>query len=268
MKSELRNQKKCESRIMIYKFIIIFAKNLTDIGRRTTDNMKQLEKKIQKRFNKGCVDYHLLADGDKILIALSGGKDSLMLLQLMAARSRIYRPKITVEAVHVIMDNIPYETDRTYLQDFCHQHGVPLHILHSSFDESTDPRKTRCFLCAWNRRKTIFEFATQHGFNKVALGHHMDDILTTLLMNMTFEGTTQTMQPIMKMEHYPLHIIRPLCLVIEEDIRQYSVQAGFHKQKTACPYEEVTNRKTINDVFHTLEKINPEARYSLWSALT
>lgn len=229
--------------------------------------MKRLERNIRKRFDKGCVDYHLLEDGDRILVALSGGKDSLMLLQLMAARSRIYRPKIVVEAAHVIMDNIPYETDSAYLEDFCKQNGVTLHILHASFDESTDPRKSRCFLCAWNRRKALFEFASRQGFNKVALGHHMDDILTTLLMNMTFEGSTQTMQPMLKMEHYPIRIIRPLCLVIEEDIRQYAVKAGFRKQKAACPYEEVTNRKAINDVFHSLERINPEVRYSLWHSL-
>ncbi len=229
--------------------------------------MKQLEKKIQKKFNKGCVDYGLFADGDKILVALSGGKDSLMLLKLMAARARIFRPQITVEAAHVIMDNIPYETDRSYIEGFCKDCGVKLHILHSSFDESTDPRKTRCFLCSWNRRKRLFEFATENGFNKVALGHHMDDILTTLLMNMTFEGNMQTMMPMLKMEHYPISIIRPMCLVAEEDVRQYAEMAGFHKQKVVCPYEEQTNRKAINDVFHTLEKLNPEARYSLWRSV-
>ena len=74
------------------------------------------EQKILKRFNKGCVDYHLLEDGDRILIALSGGKDSLELLRLLAQRARIYKPHIEVEAAHIIMDNIPYETDRSYLQ--------------------------------------------------------------------------------------------------------------------------------------------------------
>lgn len=161
------------------------------------------EQKILKRFNKGCVDYHLLEDGDRILIALSGGKDSLELLRLLAQRARIYKPHIEVEAAHIIMDNIPYETDRSYLQAFCAENGIKLHILHSSFDESTDPRKTRCFLCAWNRRKTLFEFAVNNGFNKIALGHHMDDILVTFLMNITFEGSHSTMQPSL-----PLNIIR------------------------------------------------------------
>ena len=82
------------------------------------------EQKILKRFNKGCVDYHLLEDGDRILTALSGGKDSLELVRLLAQRARIYKPHIEVEAAHIIMDNIPYETDRSYLQDFCAENGI------------------------------------------------------------------------------------------------------------------------------------------------
>ena len=140
------------------------------------------EERIQRQFNKACVDYHLLEDGDRILLALSGGKDSLELCRLMARRARIFRPKIEVEAAHVMMDNIPYETDRSYLQRFCDDLGIKLHLLHSRFDESTDPRKTKCFLCAWNRRKTLFQFAESHGFNKVALGHHQGGILVTALM--------------------------------------------------------------------------------------
>lgn len=225
--------------------------------------MANCESKIKKLFNKGCTDHHLLSDGDCILIALSGGKDSLMLARLLALRSRIYSPRISVEAAHVIMDNIPYETDRSYLQSFCDELDIKLHILHSRFDESTDPRKTRCFLCAWNRRKTLFNFAVENGFNKIALGHHNDDIIVTYLMNITFEGSAHTMPPILQLEHYPLQIIRPLCLVHEDDIREMAEELGFQKQKALCPYEEVTNRKAMTDVFHHLQSLNPEARYSL-----
>ena len=227
----------------------------------------KVERKVLKQFNKGCVDYHLLDDGDRILIALSGGKDSLELVRLLAQRSRIFKPQIEVEAAHIIMDNIPYETDRSYIQHFCEENGIKLHILHSSFDESTDPRKTRCFLCAWNRRKTLFEFAVSHGFNKIALGHHMDDILVTLLMNITFEGSHSTMQPSLTLKHYPLTIIRPLCLVHEADIRLVAEELHFCKQKTLCPYEETTRRADMQAIFQQLEQMNPEARYSLWRSV-
>lgn len=228
--------------------------------------MNTLEK-IRQKFNKGCVDHHLLEDGDRILIALSGGKDSLMLTQLLAERARIFRPSIQVEAAHVIMDNIPYETDREFLLQFCNKLGIPLHILHSSFDESTDPRKTKCFLCAWNRRKTLFTFAQEQGFNKVVLGHHQDDILTTWLMNITFEGNATTMMPRVKMEHYPIDIIRPLCLVQEEWISEVATSLGFVGQKVLCPYEEATRRNDMSLIFKQITSLNPEARYSMWNAL-
>ena len=228
---------------------------------------KMSEKRIERQFKKATTEYGLLDDGDRILVALSGGKDSLMMARLLAKRARIFRPHIEVEAAHVIMDNIPYETDCSYLNKFCENLGMPLHIIHSSFDESTDPRKTRCFLCAWNRRKALFLFAQEHGFNKVALGHHNDDFIITYLMNITFEGKAETMLPLLRMEHYDLEIIRPLCLVHESDIREIAETLGFQRQKRLCPYEEETHRTTMRDLFMQLQSINPEARYSLWHAI-
>lgn len=226
-----------------------------------------MEERIRRKFNKACVDYHLLEDGDRILIALSGGKDSLELCRLMAERARIFKPRIQVEAAHVVMAGIPYETSLPYLERFCSDLRMPLHVLHGSFDARSDTRKTRCFLCSWHRRKLLFSFAAERGFNKVALGHHQDDILTTWLMNLTFEGNISAMQPMLQMEHYPLRIIRPLCLVEEAWIREVACRLGFERQKALCPYEEKTRRSDINDIFHRLQALNPEARYSLWRAM-
>lgn len=227
----------------------------------------RLAQRIQRQFNKGCVDYRLLADGDRILVALSGGKDSLMLVRLLAARARIHRPSITVEAAHVVMDNIPYETDTTWLKAFCASHGIRLHVLHAQFDETTDPRRTRCFLCARTRRRTLLSFAVDNEFNKLALGHHMDDILTTFLMNITFEGSTSTMPPLLPLDHYPVSIIRPMCLVHEELVSQLATRLDFARQKRVCPYEEVTQRAVMRQELRRLEAINPEARYSMWQAI-
>ena len=234
--------------------------------------------KIRHKFHEGCAEYGLLADGDRVLVALSGGKDSLLLARLLAERSRLFRPRFEVEAAHVIMDNIPYETERTYLERYCAGLQLPLHILHTSFDDSEtegEPlsagdrrrRKTKCFLCAWNRRKTLFRFAEEQGFNKIALGHHQDDILTTWLMNVTFEGANDTMRPLVEMRQYALSIIRPLCLVQEDWISEVAVAEGFEHQKTPCPYETVTRRNDMNRIFHQLEALNPEARFSLWRAM-
>ena len=160
------------------------------------DSMKEdigkIEKKVQRLFRTACADYRLLEDGDRVLVALSGGKDSLELLRLLGRQQKILKPKIEVEAIHVVMDNVPYVTDKEYLQATCDELGIKFHIVHTSFEEREDCKKPRCFMCSWNRRKAIFTFASDGGFNKVALGHHQDDVIVTYLMNIFYEGAIQT----------------------------------------------------------------------------
>lgn len=229
---------------------------------------EKLMRRIQKCFNKGVVQYGLLEDGDKILVGLSGGKDSLALLELLALRSRIYKPKFSVVAAHVVMKNISYESDMDYLRSYAESLRVPFICYETSFDPSTDTRKSPCFLCSWNRRKALFTVAKEQGCNKIALGHHMDDILETLLMNMTFQGAFSTMPPKLVMRKFDMTIIRPMCLVHEADLLQMAADRGYKKQIKNCPYEKDSNRSSIKEVFHTLEKLNPEARYSLWGSMS
>lgn len=229
---------------------------------------EKLMRRIQKCFNKGVVQYGLIEDGDKILVGLSGGKDSLALLELLALRSRIYKPKFSVVAAHVVMKNISYESDMDYLRSYAESLGVPFICYETSFDPSTDTRKSPCFLCSWNRRKALFTVAKEQGCNKIALGHHMDDILETLLMNMTFQGAFSTMPPKLVMRKFDMTIIRPMCLVHEADLLQMAAYRGYKKQIKNCPYEKNSNRSSIKEVFHTLEKLNPEARYSLWGSMS
>lgn len=152
-----------------------------------TEEEKTL-RRIEKRFAKGVVEYGLIEEGDKILIGLSGGKDSLALVELLARRSRILKPRFSVVAAHVVMRNIPYQSDTDYLRSYAESQGVPFVLYETEFDASTDTRKSPCFLCSWNRRKALFTVAKEQGCNKIALGHHMDDILETLLMNITYQG--------------------------------------------------------------------------------
>ena len=128
--------------------------------------------KLYKRFQKALTDFSMLSDGDRILIGLSGGKDSLCLLEMLAQRQRIYKPRIEVEAVHVRMANVSYESDTSYLESFAKEHGVKLHIVQTAFDDTTSSDKPVCFLCSWHRRKALFRFAQDNGFNKITLGHH------------------------------------------------------------------------------------------------
>ncbi len=225
-------------------------------------------RRIKERFNKGVVKYRLIDDGDKILVGLSGGKDSLALLELLAFRSRILKPRFSVVAVHVAMTNIPYQSDVDYLRSYAEELGVPFVYYETSFDPSTDTRKSPCFLCSWNRRKALFTVAKEQGCNKIALGHHMDDVLQTLLMNLTFQGSFSSMPPALKMNKFDMTVIRPMCLVHEADLEKLARMRGFKKQVKNCPYETQSNRTQMKRILAELEALNPEARYSLWGSMS
>ena len=224
--------------------------------------------RINKRFLKGITDYGLISDGDKILVGLSGGKDSMALLELLAMRSRIFKPRFTVMAVHVEMSNIEYKSDTTYLREFAESLGVEFVTYTTSFDPTTDTRKSPCFLCSWNRRKALFTVAKEYGCNKIALGHHNDDILETLLMNMTFQGAISTMPPRLVMRKFDMTIIRPMCLIHESDLVEMARIRGYRKQIKNCPYEKDSHRSDMKEVMRRLQEMNPEARYSLWNSMS
>ena len=213
--------------------------------------------------------YHLIEDDDKILVGLSGGKDSLLLTELLAKRARIEHPRFTVEAIHVRMENIHYETDTSYLQQFCDHLGVKLHVRTTRFEVDGTSRKQKqpCLLCSWNRRKQLFNLAQELGFNKIALGHHQDDIIHTALMNLTFQAHFATMPVRLKMRKMPLTIIRPLCLIPESDIKTYAEMQGYEKQQKLCPYETGSHRTDMKQIYERLEELNPEVRYNIWGAL-
>ena len=260
-----------------------------------------LEEKLWKTFNKALGQYQLIDEDDKILVGLSGGKDSLFLLEMLVRRQHILKPRFTLEALHVRMTNVQYETDTTYLQSFCDHLGVPLHIITTSFSPAptaeasvsadaavpsgapvstsapvpavstagaiAGSKKPACFLCSWQRRKQLFNLAQELNCTKIAFGHHQDDIIHTALMNLTFQGHFSTMPAKLKMRKMPLTIIRPLCLCQEDDIRQYAEEHHYEKQIQLCPYEHDTNRTTAQTLFQHMQQLSKEARYSIWHAL-
>ncbi len=230
--------------------------------------MTTLERRIRERFVKAFATYHLLEDGDHVLVGLSGGKDSLCLLEMLARRAKIDHPRFQVEALHVRMENIAYETSTEYLEHFCQELNVPIHIRTTSFSSTPELRsKPACFLCSWNRRKVMFNLAQELGCNKIALGHHQDDLLTTTLMNLIYQGRFDTMPALLKMRKMPLSIIRPLCMVEESDIVRYAELRGYEKQVKRCPYEHDTNRTEMEKLFREIQQKNPDARHSMWNAL-
>lgn len=228
----------------------------------------KLEQRIRERFVKAFVTYHLLEDDDRVLVGLSGGKDSLCLLEMLAKRARISHPRFQVEALHVRMENIDYKTSTEYLERFCNDLNVTLHIRTTSFENNEDMKqKPACFLCSWNRRKIMFNLAQELGFNKIALGHHQDDLLNTTLMNLFYQGRFDTMPALLRMRKMPIAIIRPLCMVEEADIKRYAELRDYEKQEKVCPFEHDTNRTAMDNLFKEIERLSPDVRHSMWNAL-
>ena len=253
----------------------------------------RLQNRLTKRFHKACADYSLIEDGDHILIALSGGKDSLALVELLGKRAQIFVPRFRVTAIHVRVKERAYLSDVSYLQSFCDAFRVPLLVRDTSIgedSESSNPQTSNsqtanpqtsnpqtanrsqsanpCFLCSWYRRKTLFDTAQELGCNKIAFGHHKDDIVETLLMNLIFDGKFSTIYPKLQMDKMPLQLIRPLCLIEEKDLSRYAALSGYVRQKQPCPYEHASARTQIKALVSQLESLNPNVRDSLWGAIS
>ena len=238
--------------------------------------LEKQRERLTKRFHKACADYGLIADGDHILIGLSGGKDSLLLTELLGRRAQIYVPRFKVTALHVRVRERDYHTDLSYLQSFCDEAKVPLLVRDVSIPD-TPPQKVNgrtreidnpCFLCSWFRRKELFNVAQEIGCNKIAFGHHRDDIAQTLLMNLIFQGAFATMPPMLQMDKMPLRLIRPLCLIDEADIISYAAMRGYRKQTKLCPFEHVSSREKVKTLLDQIKALNPEALDSIYGALT
>jgi tRNA(Ile)-lysidine synthase TilS/MesJ len=166
------------------------------------------------------------------------------------------------------MDNIPYQAEIEYLREYCQSYDVEFLHDTTSFDPSTDKRKTPCFLCSWTRRKRMFALAKELNCNKIALGHHLDDMLHTLLMNLTFQGSFSTMPPLLTMNKFDMKVIRPLCLVEETQITELAQLRAYKKQKKNCPYETDSHRTSVQTLLNQMIQLNPNAKSSLLRAMT
>ena len=229
---------------------------------------RRLQSRLTKRFHKACADYGLIADGDHVLVGLSGGKDSLALVELLGKRAQIFVPRFRVTALHVRVRERAYLSDMSALEKFCRAFGVSLIVKDTEITEKpARGEKDPCFLCAWYRRKVLFETAQELGCNKIALGHHKDDIVETLLMNLVFQGAFATMPPCLPMEKMPIQIIRPLCLIEEKDLVRYAELQAYPKQTRLCPFEKESSRAEVKQLLTTLERLNPNVRDSLWGAM-
>ena len=270
-----------------YGFFLVPLCDFSENGKVKSEAEKELLRlraRLTKRFHKACADYGLISDGDHILIGLSGGKDSLALVELLGKRAQIHVPSFKVTAVHVRVKERDYHSDLSYLEDFCTRVRVPLVVKDteiarkaSSLEDAASgyslevkgketKEKDPCFLCSWYRRKVLFDVAQELGCNKIALGHHKDDLVETLLMNLIFQGSIGTIPPLLQMEKMPIQLIRPLCLIEEKEIADYAERSGYAKQVKLCPLEKVSSRAEVKQLVKQLEALNPDVRDSILSA--
>jgi len=220
---------------------------------------------ISKRVGRAITDYHMLSEGDKILVAVSGGKDSLTMLQVLQERRKFVPIKYDLLAVHVDM-GYPCHHPKILAEHF-KRLGVNYHIEKLDILKGKSRKDISCFWCSWNRRKALFEVADRLGCTKVALGHHRDDIIQTTLLNMFFQGEISTMCPLQKLFDGKITIIRPLAYVEEELIRKFVKTLDFPHHKCTCPNAATSKRTKIEGIIKELEKICPEVRTNIFRSV-
>lgn len=220
---------------------------------------------ISKKIGRAIADYDLIEDGDKILVAVSGGKDSVALLRLLCERRRWAPVKYDLVAMYVESDfKCGSCINRTRLKTLFEQLGVEYRF--ESIKVRDEKGKTNCFWCSWNRRKALFLAADRLNCNKVAFGHHMDDIIETLLLNFFYHGEFAGMNPRQSLFNGKLTIIRPLCYVEESEMVRFARESRFVPQVRGCPNSEISKRRLMKALVNKLKKGCPNLKKNIFGA--
>lgn len=211
------------------------------------------------------MDYKMLNDGDKILVAVSGGKDSMTMLKILEQRRSFVPIKYELVAVHVDMG---YKCIHPkVLEEYFKQNSIEFYIKKLNILKKTPRDKLNCFWCSWNRRKALFETADKLGCNKIALGHHKDDIVQTFLLNLVFQGEISTMSPRQELFEGKLTIIRPLAYVEEEDCQRFAQENNFPIPNCNCPNAGKTQRAQVAKLIKQIEKMSPNFKTNIFMSL-
>lgn len=212
-------------------------------------------------------DHSLLAEGDRLLVGLSGGKDSMILLQALAERRKALPFSFDLEAAHVEATGIGYQIDLEKLGDFCASLEIPLHRLSIQPDLEKDPSKSACFVCSWNRRKKLFDLSREGNFNKLALGHHRNDAIETLLMNMIYHGSISSLPYSLDMFEGRIKLIRPLMDLDEILLEEYALLNDLVKVEKSCPHENLTRREDIRSLLVKIEELHGQGPINIFRSM-
>lgn len=229
---------------------------------------KKFHKNVFSRFAKAINEYRMLEPGDRVAVCISGGKDSMLLAKLFQELKR--HNKFQFELTFLVMDPGYNEINRAMIESNAALLGIPITVFEADiFDAVYGIEKSPCYLCARMRRGHLYSKAKELGCNKIALGHHYDDVIETILMGMLYGGQVQTMMPKLPSTNFEgMELIRPMYLIREEDIRHWQrynelefIQCACRFTSTCCTINEdgssESKRMEIKQLIQELKKVNP-----------
>ena len=245
-----------------------FADTQMDAKHRT--RLNKLQKKLRRETGRAIADFNMIQDGDKVMVCLSGGKDSYTMLEIL--RNLQHSAPVDFELVAVNLDQKQPGFPEHVLPEYLEKEGVNYHILekdtYSIVKEKVPEGKTTCGLCSRLRRGSLYGFAEEIGANKIALGHHRDDIVETLFLNMFFGGKMKAMPPKLRSDDNRNVVIRPLAYCREKDI----IEFARYKQYpiipcNLCGSQENLQRQAVKDMLKRWDKEHPGRVESIFSSI-
>ena len=238
---------------------------------------KKFRKKIWRMFAKAINTYDLVKEGDKIAVCISGGKDSMLMAKLFQELK--LHNKFEFEVKFLVMDPGYSPENRKVIEENARKLNIPITIYESDIFESVyNVEKSPCYLCARMRRGYLYKFSKDMGCNKIALGHHYDDVIETILMGMLYSGQVQTMMPKLHSTNYEgMELIRPLYLIREQDIKSWCRYNDLHFIQCACKFtdtcttcnneENRSKRVEIKELIKTLKQVNPYVEGNIFKSV-
>ena len=234
---------------------------------------KVFHAKLFARFTKAIRTYSMLSPGDKVAVCISGGKDSMLMAKLFQELKR--HDKFPFELVYLVMDPGYSKTVRSQIEDNAKLLDIPVTVFETKlFDVVSESGKSPCFLCARMRRGVLYQKAKELGCNKIALGHHYDDVIETTLMSMLWSGHVETMMPKLHSKNYEgMELIRPMYYIREEDIKAWRDRYDLKFADCACSVTDSRNeefsskRKETKELIKELKKTNPEVEANIMSSM-
>ena len=229
---------------------------------------KKFHKTIFSRFTKAINEYELVKEGDKIAVCISGGKDSMLMAKLFQELQK--HRKVNFDVIFLVMDPGYNETNRKVIEENARLLNIPITIFETNIFETVyEIEKSPCYLCARMRRGYLYSKAKELGCNKIALGHHYDDVIETILMGMLYGAQIQTMMPKLHSTNFEgMELIRPMYLIREDDIKHWRDYNDLHFIQCACRFTDTcttcredgstgSKRMEIKGLIKELKEINP-----------